>query len=92
MSPHEGKRWRCASCAAVTIEAALLVAPNPFDATKKVMGCPQCFEVGDFEELCDETGCIKVAIYGFPAGPEWRGYRRTCYEHGTFAATTQPGG
>ncbi len=89
MARDQDKRWRCNSCGAITLEPALLTAPNPFDDRQTITGCPGCAEVGDFEELCDELGCTRAAGCGFPAGPEWGGYRRTCYEHSQWAAPTQ---
>jgi hypothetical protein len=94
MARNEVKRWRCKNCDAINLEAKLLVGRNPFDDLQKVLGCPDCFEVfgGDCEEVCDEPGCTRQAGCGFPAGPEWGGYRRTCSEHFAPGAVCAPSG
>jgi len=75
------KLWQCTECHIVTEEQALLQAPSPFDAEDILTACPQCKNVGDFTEICDEPGCSKAATCGFPAEA---GYRRTCGPHSSF--------
>jgi hypothetical protein len=59
----------------------MLSAPNPFDPDEKIVGCPECRQIGDFTELCDEPLCGKHAS----CGSEVAGvYRRTCYQHSGF--------
>ena len=65
----------------MTLETELLTAPSPFDMSDTLTACPTCKEVNDFYEVCDEPGCTREAGCGFPAGPEFGGYRRTCFEH-----------
>ena len=84
MAQDELKRWRCAECGAVSLETALLTAPNPFDSTQSVMGCPACKDVSKFEEICDEPGCLNTAHCGFPVESGFGGYRRTCSKHSSF--------
>ena len=81
MSRDELKRWRCQDCNTISLQPALLTAPNPFDPADTVTGCPHCRSVAQFDEICDEPGCEREAHCGFPAGPEFGGYRRTCSEH-----------
>ncbi len=40
--------------------------------------CPRCRTAENFENLCDEPGCGRVAGCGWPSSD---GYRRTCYKH-----------
>jgi hypothetical protein len=82
MSRNELKRWRCQECKAITLEPALLSAPNPFDPDDTIVGCPNCKSVAEFDELCDEPGCERPASCGFPTAAG--GYRRTCYDHSDF--------
>lgn len=76
-----GKRWQCRECGSISLEVELLRAPNPFDETTTILGCPMCKGVYEFDEICDEPGCEEVATCGFPAGEEKGGYRRTCGKH-----------
>jgi len=85
MALDEKKEWRCRECGTVTLETELLTAPSPFDAADTLTACPECKEVNDFYEVCDEPGCTREACCGFPAGPEFGGYRRTCFEHSQWA-------
>ena len=77
------KRWSCKNCGEISLEPALLTAPNPFDPADTISGCPNCKSVEGFDEICDEPDCLQHAGCGFPAGPEFGGYRRTCYKHST---------
>lgn len=77
------KRWRCCDCSKVSIQGALLTAPNPFDPDDTVTGCPWCKSVAEFDELCDEPGCNQATSCGFPT--EGGGYRRTCSAHSDWA-------
>lgn len=69
-------KWKCQECAVVVSE--YLVAPNPFDATDSIIGCPNCKSVNSLLEVCDEPGCAEYSSCGFPTPT---GYRRTCGKH-----------
>ncbi len=75
----EEKRWRCEACEAISIESALLTAPNPFDADQTITGCPACKAIEGFAVLCDEPGCDRPVTCGFPLIRG--GYRNTCSNH-----------
>jgi len=70
-------RWKCQTCNLINSE--LLEAPNPFDASLTIYGCPGCKDVNCFVNICDEPGCTDEATCGWP--DEDRIYRRTCYRH-----------
>lgn len=55
-----------------------LVAPNPFDNTVIIFGCPSCKEVECFCMACDEEGCWEPVTCGTPTSS---GYRQTCSRH-----------
>ena len=71
-------RVRCIDCHNTHAENTLLTAPNPFDPTEIVTGCPTCKSIGGLVSVCDEPSCNKEVSCGWnsPAG-----YRHTCYEH-----------
>lgn len=71
-------RYKCMECSNIHDETALLQAPNPFDATDTVCGCPSCKSVDSEVLVCDEPGCNKEASCGWQSPT---GYRHTCYEH-----------
>lgn len=50
-------RWRCGECEEVVTDRQMLTAPNPFDETDTICGCPICKRVGLFERLCDVDQC-----------------------------------
>ena len=80
----EDVRWRCEECGTVTPEPLLLKAPNPFNPSDVIVGCPRCKSVDQFERLCDEPGCTRNVSCGWPTGDEsdsWGGYRMTCGKH-----------
>ena len=71
-------RLRCVECSSIIDETAVLVAPNPFDHSEELHGCPTCKSVDSLVSVCDEPGCDKDVSCGWvsPAG-----YRHTCYQH-----------
>jgi len=83
MALDDMKQWRCQNCKQITLGASLLTARSPFDAEDTLTGCPICRRAEGFDEICDEPGCERDASWGFPAGPEFGGYRRTCHAHMT---------
>ena len=70
--------WKCEECDWRGQDGDLLRAPNPFDATAKIVGCPRCKEVQCFINMCDEPGCREEASSGWLSDD---GYRRTCHKH-----------
>ena len=85
MAKNEFRRWECKNCGEISVNGALLTAPNPFDLEDILVGCPLCKSVEGFDALCDEPGCNQHSSCGFPAGPEFGGYRNTCFAHSDFA-------
>lgn len=81
MATDDKKQWCCEECRTVSLGTALLLAPNPFDLADVLLACPKCKSVNNFYEVCDEPECIREASCGYPAGPEFGGYRRTCSKH-----------
>ena len=82
MATDTEKQWKCSECNEISLETALLIAPNPFDETDTIGGCPLCLAVEGFTEICDETGCEGQATCGYPTKDgSHGGYRRTCWRH-----------
>jgi len=71
-------KWKCGCCDTISLDSDLLRAANPFLPEKTLVACPECKDVNDFIEICDESGCEEEANCGFPV-PD--GYRRTCGTH-----------
>ena len=71
-------RLKCICCDHVLGMDDMLKAPNPFDASDTIVGCPECKEVNCFQMACDEPGCLNLVSIGTPM-PD--GYRSTCGEH-----------
>lgn len=59
-------------------EEEVLQAPNPFDSTDTLQGCPECKSVETIFVACDEPDCWKQATCGTPTPS---GYRQTCGKH-----------
>ena len=78
MSELERDKWRCEECEHVSLGNAVLSAPNPFDPTHTISGCPVCLSVSSLVKACDEFGCEEVTTCGTPTPG---GYRRTCGKH-----------
>ena len=76
-SPSKAK---CKECHWLGTWGQVLKAPNPFDVTMNIRGCPSCKEVEIIFDVCDEPGCEDFATCGFPVKDE-REYRRTCGAH-----------
>jgi len=74
----ERDKWRCEECGWVGHRSEVLEAPNPFDPTGCVWGCPNCLDVNTLNVACEHPGCEREASCGAP-GPE--AYDWTCYEH-----------
>ena len=68
----------CEECSWHGLATELLSAPNPFDPTEAVSGCPKCMSINTAAEACDEDGCWAESCCGTPTPG---GYRRTCGRH-----------
>lgn len=71
-------KFRCKECDHVCTGLAVLTVPNPFYPADVLIGCPQCFAVGQLLGACDEPGCNAFSSCG---GPTPDGYRTTCGKH-----------
>ena len=89
MDKEDKQQWRCRECGCISLGIDLLRAQNPFGILDTVVGCPECKDVCDFDEICDDGGCDKRATCGFPTaeGDEFGGYIRTCYEHSKYSGS-----
>lgn len=72
------KKWKCSECGTVTDEDNILVVNNPFAIKHIIQGCPSCFSVNTLQVVCDEYGCEKLAVTGYPTD---EGYKNVCGEH-----------
>ena len=77
MTTRYVQRFRC-DCGAVYDEDKLPSWPGPQGA--RWFYCADCFEPWgiEFENICDDPGCSRLAGCGWPSD---EGYRRTCFEH-----------
>ena len=73
-------KWRCLNCESIIENGTLFLrAPNPFNPTDEVLGCPHCKAIADIADaLCDEPGCELLVTCGTPTPT---GYRHTCSKH-----------
>lgn len=65
-------------CSWQGLEGEALTAPNPFEPTETVSGCPECLGIDTIVYACDEPDCWKSATCGTPTK---EGYRSTCGKH-----------
>jgi hypothetical protein len=72
------RKVKCAECDWGGVESVILTAPNPFDPSDTVNGCPKCHSVDSIVYACDEDGCWDDASCGTPTPA---GYRSTCGKH-----------
>ena len=56
-----------------------LTAPNPFDPTDTLYGCPACKRVDSIQQACEIDGCFELSTCGTPTKDG--GYIRTCGKH-----------
>lgn len=75
--------WRCQECGWRGGSEEIIQFADPVLEGNTWAICPNCRHAECFDNMCDEPACDKVAGCGWPS-PE--GYRRTCYEHSSFAA------
>jgi hypothetical protein len=73
------RKFTCKECGKHCYESEVLHAPNPFDPTNILVGCPTCKQVNELLLVCDEPFCWKEATCGTPISNG--GYRQTCFEH-----------
>lgn len=75
--------FRCNGCAFVMAEDLIKVihVDHPKGGRDRiaVSQCPECGEVNDFTNVCDEPDCDREASCGFPTASGH--YRRTCGQH-----------
>jgi hypothetical protein len=73
------QRYICKECWARLEEKEVLFAPNPFDPSSVILGCPKCKAVQEMVPVCDEPGCWESVCCGtpMPLGE----YRSTCHKH-----------
>jgi hypothetical protein len=74
----KAKQWKCQECGKILNESELLMGKNPFDLTEYIIGCPHCYAIECFTEICGVEECAADATCGFMTKD---GYRRTCGEH-----------
>ena len=75
-------QWECKECGWRGLTHTFLRAANPWNGAD-MYGCPQCYEIEPFINMCDEPGCGMAATCGTPYqhGKEGTDYRRTCGKH-----------
>lgn len=71
-------KWQCNECGYFVDGKDRLEIANPFNAAENIHGCPLCYSVNSFKNICDETDCEEEATCGWPSA---EGYRRTCELH-----------
>lgn len=72
-------RLLCEMCGWMGGQRSLLVAPNPFDQTETIHGCPLCGGIGQFRRTCDVIGCREYVCCGWLDADMV--YHNTCHEH-----------
>jgi hypothetical protein len=74
----QSDKVRCEECGWTGLDEDILVAPNPFDPSTKIHGCPSCRDVVNFVPLCDEPGCKEPVTR---VRQMLEGLRLTCAAH-----------
>lgn len=69
-------RVKCCYCQAVSDLKDLLNAPNPFDPSETLTGCPVCRQPADFVSTCHF--CDQACVGGMKVGDQ---YYVLCSEH-----------
>lgn len=75
---NHGVKFVCDECDWHGLDDDRLVAPNPFNSSMTIYGCPACKEVDCCRVACDQDDCWEPAACG-AATPD--GYRSTCSKH-----------
>jgi len=73
--PEAPIRWLCEECDYVGMYET---APNPFDLSDTITGCPSCQSVDSFVAACWK--CNRHGTMGCTNSTEYR-YIYSCYEH-----------
>ena len=76
--PEAPKRYKCGECDHVCGEP--LIAPNPFDPTWNISGCPSCKSVETMLYACQVEGCDEHSTSGVPGAYGYR-YAWLCGDH-----------
>ena len=71
-------RLRCGACEVEIEDSQRLTAPNPFDGTDVLFGCPTCKSVDTWTRMCDVEGCRRIVSCGYPDGDR---YWMVCLDH-----------
>ena len=64
-------RYKCKGCNAVLDINQVLEAKNPFCSDDIIRGCPQCFDIENFQAMCYDSDCMNTATSGFTKGDEY---------------------
>lgn len=72
-------RFKCEECGYICDEGEILVAPNPFNDRRNLMGCPKCKEVDCFIGVCSYAGCNRNIVGGIKT--DEYGYLTACSTH-----------
>ena len=70
--------WICSACETLCPQDEILYAYNPFNPHEDCSGCPHCYSINSFVEVCKFGDCKKIADCGTPT-PD--GYLCLCGEH-----------
>jgi len=70
--------FRCRECEWTGKQEAIVQFQDPERAGNSWRICPECRAAEQFDNICDEPGCRRVAAFGWPSS---EGYRRTCGDH-----------
>lgn len=73
------ERWICNECSAVFETDDILRAPNPFDTSCEVCGCPVCKAVECIQSCCSIETCSNPSSIGVRTETEYKWF---CGQHG----------
>ena len=71
-------KFKCSECGEIIDEDKVLSAPNPFNASEMLDGCPECRCIFSFHRVCEADGCDEVATCGAATN---EGYMCLCDKH-----------
>lgn len=74
MTEEQIIRVHCQLCDWTGVLTEMLCAPNPFDSSAIINGCPVCRCAETYARLCDEPGCRRGVEAGTPSVGGARGY------------------
>ena len=80
MNPYQKDKARCKNwrCNWKGLEQEILLAPNPFDASDQLQGCPKCKDINTMLVCCYEAECWEFVDGGEPTPA---GYKQACGDH-----------